>query len=639
MKGVVLRNAVAGCVIGAGYAFGGPALLNAQATSAVAALGGSSNDRNTTTPIKHVIMIIGENRTFDHVFATFVPKRGQTVWNLLSEGIINADGTPGPNFKAAQQWKAIDEGVFSEHPHHTDPYTTLPPVVANGPTTAPAATVAEVAAIEPALPSADDTLLTTGGTGQAGGIYDKQFPTNLPNGPFQISRYVSYDSYTSSPVHRFYQMWQQTDCDAGKATAANPSGCQSDLFPWVEVQIGAGSNGKPLPAGFDNATTGEGSTSMGFWNVQAGDAPYFESLATQYALGDNFHQSIEGGTGANHIALGFGTAIYYADSTGAPATPPSNQIENPAPAAGTNDWYTQDGYSGGSYVGCSDTTANGIREIRQYLNSLPYKVFRNGDCKKGAYYLVNNYNPGYLGTGVAAPLGADVFTIPPSTQQNIGLLLSAHHVSWKYYGEGWANGTETGEASTYCNICNPFLYSKQIMTNPALRANLQDIQNLYSDIAGGTLPAVSIVKPDGLLDGHPASSKYDLFEDFTQKIVTMIQANKSLWAETAIVITEDEGGGYWDSGYIQPLDFFGDGTRMPVIVVSPYSKGVGVVHEYGDHVSYDKFIEANWGLPTIAPDTRDNLPNPITTRKNLYAPTNSPAIGDMMPYFDFSKRP
>jgi phospholipase C len=48
----------------------------------------------TTTPIKHVIVIIGENRTFDHVFATYQPVKGQTIKNLLSEGIVNADGTP-----------------------------------------------------------------------------------------------------------------------------------------------------------------------------------------------------------------------------------------------------------------------------------------------------------------------------------------------------------------------------------------------------------------------------------------------------------------------------------------------------------------------------------------------------------------
>jgi phospholipase C len=635
MNGVSLRRTVAGCAIGLGYAVSGPAVAFAQT------LGGNSNDRNTATPIKHVIYIIGENRTFDHVFATWVPpRRDQKVWNLLSEGIVNIDGTPGPNYTKAQQWKAVDENVFAEHPAKTDPYHTLPPVSTDGaPTTAPLAgdTPAQVAAIEPALTAADNILLTTGGTGQASYVEDDRYPQNLPDGPYQISRYLGYDAYSSSPVHRFYQMWQQTDCDIGKATAQNPSGCQNDLFPWVEVQIGAGSNGTPLPAGFDNQSTGEGSTSMGFWNVQQGDAPYFTQLANEYAINDNYHQAIEGGTGANHIMVGFGTTIFYADSNGNPATPPSNQIENPAPLAGTNDWYTQDGYSGGSYFAC-DSTANGTRELKAYLNSLPYKVFNGGDCIKGAYYLVNNYNPGYLGTGVAAPLGANVFTVPPSSQRNIGLLLAENHISWKYYGEGWANGTETGEESTYCNICNPFLYSKQIMTNPTLRANNQDIQNLYSDIQSGTLPAVSIVKPDGFLDGHPASSKYDLFESFTEKIVTMIQANPKLWAETAIMITEDEGGGYYDSGYEQPLDYFGDGTRIVFLLVSPYTKGVGVSHVYGDHVSFAKFVEANWGLNPISQYSRDNLPNPVTNATNAYAPTNAPAISDLMDMFNFSRK-
>src|SRR6202451_3311458 len=67
-----------------------------------------SSDGRTQTPIKHVIVIIGENRSFDHVFATYVPKRGQTVRNLLSEGIVNADGTPGPNFAKAEQNAATD---------------------------------------------------------------------------------------------------------------------------------------------------------------------------------------------------------------------------------------------------------------------------------------------------------------------------------------------------------------------------------------------------------------------------------------------------------------------------------------------------------------------------------------------------
>ena len=65
---------------------------------------------------------------------------------------------------------------------------------------------------------------------------------------------------------------------------------------------------------------------------------------------------------------------------------------------------------------------------------------------------------------------------------------------------------------------------------------------------------------------------------------------------TAIVVTVDESGGYYDSGYIEPVSFFGDGPRVPMIVVSPYTRPGFIDHTYTDHVSILKFIEANWGL-------------------------------------------
>ena len=173
-------------------------------------------------------------------------------------------------------------------------------------------------------------------------------------------------------------------------------------------------------------------------------------------------------------------------------------------------------------------------------------------------------------------------------------------------------------------------------TDPALRRNNVGLEDLYADIGRGTLPAVSIVKPDDLLDGHPASSKVNLLESFIRKIVRMVQAKPALWKDTAIMITFDEGGGFYDEGYVQPIDFFGDGTRIPLIVVSRYSRGGRIVHTYGDHVSFDKFVEANWKIPErISSRSRDNLPNPVASPSNPYVPRNAPAIGDLMDMFDF----
>ena len=101
-------------------------------------------------------------------------------------------------------------------------------------------------------------------------------------------------------------------------------------------------------------------------------------------------------------------------------------------------------------------------------------------------------------------------------------------------------------------------------------------------------------------------------------------------------VTFDEGGGYYDSGYVQPVDFFGDGTRIPLIVVSAYTKPGHISHEYGDHVSILKFIERNWSIEPVTERSRDNFPNPIQRRDNPYVPVNSPALGDLFDLFDFS---
>jgi len=634
------------------------------------------HSRQTKTPIQHVIVIIGENRTFDHVFATYKPKKGESVDNLLSKGIVNEDGTPGPNFALAAQSSAIDssDDGFRLSPSGNTRYSVLPPALAGGYTTAPFPDVATAKAFENGLPDDYYVYMTTGGTGLSHGQLDTRIPSadKLPSGPFQITSSTHpYDAYDNSPVHRFYQMWQQFDCKASRATRNNPNGCKNDLWPWVETTIGAGSNGKTQPAGFNDTSTGEGSTAMGFYNVLQGDAPYLKSLADNFAMSDNFHQSVMGGTGANHVMLGTGDAIWFSDGRGHAQRPPHNElvaagspnagvvdeIENPNPQPGTNNWYTQDGYGsgsfgsassgGGTYSQCADSSAPGVSQLVRYLRSLPTSI--DPRCERGHYYLLNNYNPGYYGDGrnayadITNP-NETVFTIPPSTLRNIGDALNDKNLSWAYYGDQWStylanpDGNYVTADNTYCNICNPFQYSTSIMTSASGRSHNQDTTDLYAAIQNGTLPAVSFVKPDGWLDGHPASSKLNLFEGFVKKIVDGVKANPKLWASTAIVVTFDEGGGYYDSGYIQPLDFFGDGTRIPTIVVSPWSRPGHISHAYTDHVSILKFIEANWRLSPLTSRSRDNFPNPQASRSNPYVPQNSPAIGDLMDLFNFGGR-
>ena len=590
-----------------------------------------------------MIVIIGENRSFDHVFATYAPKNGQTVSNLLSKGIIKADGSKGPNYSLSAQYSAVDDTTFAISPGGKTVYTNIPPVVAGGPTTAYFSNVTEAQIEEPGqLATGYYYDLTLGGTGLSPyTVPDTRIPNvlDLPEGAFGLTPSVPYSAYANSPVHRFYQMWQQTDCNAGYATSENPSGCLSDLFPWVEVTIGAGSDGSSgsttPPTSY--LSTGEGSTSMEFFNVQRGDAPYLTSLANQYTLSDNFHQSVMGGTMANHIELGYADSIWYSDGNGTALTPPAAQIENPNPQPNTNNWYDDDGYNSGSYVGCADLSQPGVPAVVNYLEALPRPVEPN--CDAGHFYILNNYNPGFNGDGSSA-LGNSPLTVPGSSVRHIGDALLEKNISWKYYGDGWniylSDPLQTNPLDTYCAICNPFAYATDIMTNATLRTeHIQDSQNIYEDIAASDLPSVSIVKPGWPSDGHPASSKLQIFEGFTKNIINALQANPSLWASTAVFITFDEGGGYYDSGYIQPVDFFGDGTRIPLLIVSPYSTGGIVNHSYGDHVSLIKFIEHNWGIKPLTTRSRDNLPNPKAAASNPYVPLNSPAIDDLMDAFNF----
>ena len=614
------------------------ALLAMGAAMPVHSAGGdaAADSPKTTTPIKHVIVVIGENRSFDHVYATYVPKSGDSILNLLSEGIVRPNGSPGPHFAEAKQFMTTGQTSYfiSVAKRNKTPYTTLPaPTLGGAPSTASATsppfptgflTTGLLALIEPSLEPTDLSLLTTGATGVFTSGADTRIANYamLPNGSFQLKgSSLPYDSYTGDTVHQFYQMWQQSDCSIHHATEDNPTGCLNDLYPFVATTFGG------------TADHG-GGTSMAFYNMQDGDAPLFKKLADKYTISDNYHQPAMGGTGIQLVFLGTGDDIFWSDGNGNPTRPPDGQIANPNPRPGTNNVYTV----GGRFSNCSDRAAPGVLPIVGYLDSLPYEVEAN--CEVDHYYMLNNINPGFLPNGNPDPSG-----IPSSKVRTIGDALNEKSISWAYYGGAYNAAVNLANGSTnpldavgraYCSLCNFASYASSIMGDSNQRKDhIKDATDFFAAVSDGTLPAVSFVKPDGLIDGHPATSKLDLFEGALRKILDTLDTNPDLKAKTALFITFDEGGGYYDSGFIQPLDFFGDGPRIPLVVVSPYSTGGRVVHSYNDHVSILKFIERNWHLEPLTGRSRDNLPNPHTHKDNPYVPVNSPAIGDLFDMFDF----
>lgn len=668
----------------------------------------------TMTPIKHLIVVSGENRGFDNVFGTYVPPDPrQRVWNLLTKGIVTKAGLPGVNAYLAKQKQASDTVTYQISPstagtpwdYLPQPSTGLNALPASPCTLSTKLFSSNAFCSDPGLSAASQNLLTLGGTGlsfyydpgslqaatgslatlgqQLGNplLYpqaDCRYPKNLPNAPYSLvgASKVSADckspeiykligiykdkitpttfsDQTGDPVHRFFQMWQQNDCSTSPVSADNPSGCRHDLYAWVALTVGWQITKDGLKPTYDQDTF-QGGVAMGFYNMAAGDYPYFNALAQRYSISDNYHQPVMGGTGSNSQFMLTGDVYYYTNSSGVAAPAPALLIENPNPVSGSNNFYayakpgSTDGKdlgntSTGGLVNCSDTLQPGVASIMNYLNSLPYKPFRNGNCESGHFYQVDNEYPYYTHTGSVISssdtnefsAGPD-YAIGPQTIPTIGDSLAQKNISWKYYGEGFNDAAQPLPTSElYCAICNGFQYSKSIMTS-ALKSNLVDLPAFFTDIQAGKLPAVSFVKPDVLLDSHPGTSTPPLFEAFVKNIVNSVQANPALWGSVAILVTFDESGGYYDSGYIQPIDFFGDGPRTVMIAVSPYSKTGFVDHTYGDHASILKFIERNWKLSPLSYRSRDNLPNPITLQTNPYVPVNAPAIGDLMQMFTFS---
>ena len=178
--------------------------------SAFADGGDEKASAETATPIEHVIVIIGENRTFDNVYGTYKPKHGQTVSNLRSMGIVNDDGSPGPNAALATQFEIGNinpVAYFVSTTKLNSPgktaYTLLPtpeagnapplpvtrtqldnnPVVSAPPFDHHTFSQAQLHDLSGALAMGDLHLLTTGATGLANNTTDPTQPPSPKPGP------------------------------------------------------------------------------------------------------------------------------------------------------------------------------------------------------------------------------------------------------------------------------------------------------------------------------------------------------------------------------------------------------------------------------------------------------------------------
>jgi acid phosphatase len=415
-----------------------------------------------------------------------------------------------------------------------------------------------------------------------------------PNGPFQIDTpnapaLYGYPAVSSSIItrdlyHRFFE--NQMEIDGGK----------NDQFAaW-------GDSGGLVMGFFDGAKTK-------LWD-----------LAQQYTLADNFFEAAFGGSFLNHQYLICACAPIVSGSFVANNKPSINTLG--APLNGVPQLAANTTQAPSALTGAPSLMTGNIA---------PLNYFGATD----GYRAVNTMQPAYQPSGNAPmdAVGNDALyadstkatTLPPQTQTTIGDLLSAKGISWAWYSGGWAaasanpwvgtgstaksttiyntnaNGTSDASDTDFQSHHQPFNYYARFdpVEHPAARMeHLRDRSDLLSDIANGTLPAVSFYKPVGYQNQHPGYTNVTLGDDEIVSVVEKLRHSPQ-WHHMLILVTYDEFGGQFDHVAPPKGDLLGPGTRIPALIISPFAKRGYVDHTQYDTASVLRFITRRYDLPVL----------------------------------------
>jgi phospholipase C len=176
--------------------------------------------------------------------------------------------------------------------------------------------------------------------------------------------------------------------------------------------------------------------------------------------------------------------------------------------------------------------------------------------------------------------------------------LEASHVSWRYYagGEGFLNNW------------NPLPAFPYVENNESLVTDIWDTGQFVNDLKNGSLPSVSWVMPDSDFVSEEPPANVTSGE---RTVVSEINAvmSSQYWNSTAIFLTWDDWGGFYDHVPPPQVDQYGYGFRVPLIILSPYARQGYVDNTQGDFTSILKFIETDFNLPSLT--SRDAAANDL----------------------------
>jgi phospholipase C len=230
---------------------------------------------------------------------------------------------------------------------------------------------------------------------------------------------------------------------------------------------------------------------------------------------------------------------------------------------------------------------------------------------------------------------------PDYAWTDITYLLDKYGVSWRYYVMNGSEPDCRDDAAVRCpthrqnartpGIWNPLPYFDTVRADNQV-GNVRSLRNFYVAARHGELPAVSWITPSGQVSEHPPGLVRNGQAYVTGLINTIMRSPD--WSSTAIFLSWDDWGGFYDHVKPPNADVNGYGLRVPGLVISPYAKRGYVDHQVLSHDAYLKFIEDDFlNGQRIDPATDGRPDNRPTVRED------SPLLGDLSADFNFSQKP
>ena len=264
-------------------------------------------------------------------------------------------------------------------------------------------------------------------------------------------------------------------------------------------------------------------------------------------------------------------------------------------------------FNGDMSMGHYDNTTPGVGTLwgwaQQFALADNFFPSVMGDAPTNQLYLIaaqDNDQPFTVVPSFPPCVPTGVVPAPPYTFQHVGNQLSAKGMSWVWYNE------DLGVCGSYVPQENPFQFFGPAQPS----ANMKDLKSFSTDLASGQFPAVAFIQPNPTHSMHP-NTGVPLTDGTTwlDNLLKQIQASP-IFPKAAVIVIWDSSGGWYDHVPPPQVDAQGLGQRVPMLVISPFAKKNYVSHVQMDDVSILKFIQKNFGLPSL--NSRNDLSNDIS---------------------------